>query len=309
MKPINTTMGSIEWTMLILISICWGSSFFFNRVAVGEFPVLSIVLGRIGIGAILIYLYARMRGMSLPRDPRAWRELAVLSVMQYSLPLILIVWGQKSIPSGLASILNATMPIWASIAAHLMTRDERFNARRVAGILLGIAGVVAMIGPQALSGPHDDLLAELASLLAAICFGVSAVYSRRLQKYQVPTAITATSSMMLGTLTILPLMLLIDRPWAWPASPGLAAWGSVIGLGVLAGALAFILFFDLIRRAGATNGALATILNPVTAILLGVLVLGEELAPRHYLGMALIALGFVILDGRVLRMLRGGAQA
>jgi len=305
MTPIKTHMGGIEWTMLILISICWGSSFYFNRIAVLEVPVLTIVLGRIGIGAILIYLFARARGLHLPRTREAWRELAVLSVLQYSLPLILIVWSQKHIPSGLASILNATMPIWAAIAAHLMMPDERLSLPRIVGVLFGVVGVAVMIGPQMLAGPHDHLWPELASLVAAICFGISAVYSRRLGRLGVAPSMTASGSMMLGTATLLPLVLVIDKPANWIAEPGLQAWGAVLALGLLAGALAFILFFDLIRRAGALNASLATILNPLTAILLGLWLLNETLAPRHYLGIVLIALGFAILDGRALRALRG----
>lgn len=308
MNQIKTTMGGIEWTMLILISMCWGSSFFFNRIAVVEVPVLTIVLGRVGIGAILIYIVARARDMALPRDGETWGELAILSILQYSAPLILIVWSQRHISSGLASILNATMPIWASIAAHLMTQDERLTVPRIIGVLFGVFGVAVMIGPQALAGPHHDLFAELASVAAAACFGVAAVYSRRFHKKKTPTPIVATGSMIIGTLTLLPLVLLIDQPWNLPQNPSLQAWGAVIALGVLAGALAFILFLSLIARAGAMNAALVTILNPVTAILLGVLLLGEVLEPQHYLGIVLIALGFAILDGRLIRWARARLQ-
>lgn len=304
MAPFKTTMGGIEWAMLIGISVCWGSSFYFNRVAVLEVPVLSIVLVRVGLGALLIYLFARLRGYRLPRDGQTWRELTVLSLLQYSLPLILIVWSQRHIPSGLASILNATMPIWASLAAHVMTQDERLTVSRIAGVLFGVAGVAVMIGPQALSGFESHLIYEVMSVLAAVCFGVAAVYTRRLGRRQVPPPVLATGSMAIGTATLLPLVLIIDQPWTLPAVPSLQAVVAMLALGVVAGALAILLFFELIKRAGATNASLVTILNPVTAILLGLWLLNETLAPRHYLGIALIAVGFAILDGRVLGLLR-----
>jgi drug/metabolite transporter (DMT)-like permease len=304
MKSFKQTMGIVEWTMLIVISICWGSSFFFNRIAVVEIPVLTIVLGRVGIGAVLIYAVARARDMALPRDSETWGQLTLLSILQYTAPLILIVWSQRHIPSGLASILNAMTPIWASIAAHLMTQDERLTAPRIIGVLFGVLGVVVMIGPQAFAGPHHNLLAELASVAAAACFGVAAVYSRRFHKKKIPTPVVATGSMMIGTLTLLPLVLFIDQPWNLPQNPSLQAWGAVLALGVLAGALAFILFLSLIARAGAMNASLVTILNPVTAILLGTLLLGEVLELRHYLGILLIALGFAILDGRLIKWVR-----
>ncbi|TSH93104.1 EamA family transporter [Verticiella sediminum] len=297
-------MSAKEWSLLCGLSLLWGASFFFTGVAVQELPPLTIVLLRVGLGALTLYAVLRASGGTLPGDARAWRDLAVLGVINSALPFTLIVWGQTQIPSGLASILNATTPLFGVLAAHLCTQDERITSNRLAGVVIGFAGVALMVGAGALRGGDAPVAGQLAILGAACSYAIAGVYARRLRRYGLAPMVAATGQIACATLILLPLALLVERPWQY-AMPGAATWFAVAGSAVLSTALAYVIYFRLIATAGATNILLVTFLVPVSAILLGWLVLGERLEPRHFLGMALIAGGLAALDGRLLRRRRG----
>lgn len=216
------------------------------------------------------------------------------------LPFSLIFWGQIEITGGLAAILNATTPLFTVLLAHFFTRDERITPGRLAGVTLGMAGVVVMVGLDALRGLGLHFLAQIAVLIAALSYAIAGVYGRRFDGQ--PPLITAAGMLSASTLMMLPIALVIDQPWSGPP-PGLTIWAAIIGLAVLSTALAYIIYFRILASAGATNLLLVTFLSPVTAILAGGALLGERLAPEHFLGMALIGLGLAAIDGRPVRRL------
>lgn len=294
------TMTTGDWAILLALSVLWGGSFFFIHLALtGLTPVLLVTL-RLTLAAAVLWLVLRATGGRLPRGLQIWRALLVLALLNCAIPFLLFAWSQTQIASGLASILNATTPIWGVIIAHLATSDERATPNKVAGVLLGFGGVAVMMGVDALSGLGANVLPQLACLGATLCYGIAGVYGRRFKAMGLSPLATATGQLAMGAAVLLPVALLVDRPWTM-AMPPATVWAALAGLVLLSTALAYVLFFRLLNSAGATNSMLVTFLIPVTAILLGALVLGERLAPQHFMGMALIAFGLVAVDGRLPR--------
>ena len=213
--------------------------------------------------------------------PRTWVAFAGMALLNNVLPFVLIVWGQHRIASGLASILNATTPLFTVLVAHWLTSDERLNPLKAAGVMVGFAGAAVMIGPDALAGLASSVLAQLACLGGALSYAFAGVFGRRFRRMGVPPLATAAGQVAASTVLLLPIMLVADRPWTL-AMPHPATWGAVLGVGLLSTALGYVLYFRILATAGATNLLLVTFLIPASAILLGVLILGEVLMPRHF---------------------------
>jgi drug/metabolite transporter (DMT)-like permease len=296
---IHKTMGPAEWGMLIALSLLWGGSFFFNGVAVKALPPFTIVFLRVALAALALHLLLRVLGKRFPSDRRIWVAFFGMGFLNNVVPFALIVWGQTHIASGLASIFNATTPLFGVIAAHLLTADEKLTQKRIAGVLAGFAGVVVMIGPAALSGADADLLAQLAILAAALTYSLAGIFGRRFKAMGVEPVVTATGQVTAAAIMLLPVVLIVDQPWRL-AMPSTDAWLSILAIAVLSTALAYVLYFRILSTAGATNLMLVTFLIPVSAILLGTLFLNEVLAPRQIAGMALIGVGLAAIDGRLI---------
>lgn len=301
--PNPQRMGPTEWVLLIALSILWGGSFFFVGVAVAELPPFTIVLLRVALAAIALHLALRALGVAMPWNRDAWLAFFGMGLLNNAIPFSLIVWGQTQIASGLASILNATTPLFTVLVAHVLTADERLTRARLAGVLLGIAGVVVMIGPAAMADLGRDVLAQLAVLAAALSYACAGVFGRRFKRMAVAPLATAAGQVSASSLLILPLALMVDRPWTMPV-PGVTAFAAILGLALLSTALAYYLFFRILAAAGAVNLLLVTFLIPVSAILLGCLVLGEVLTLAQLAGMALIGAGLAAIDGRLPTALR-----
>jgi drug/metabolite transporter (DMT)-like permease len=293
-------MGAREWAMLLALSLLWGGSFFFVGVAVRELPPLTIVLARVGIAAAALWATLAALRIEMPRIGGLWPAFLGMGLLNNALPFLLFAWGQAHIASGLAAILNATTPLFTVLVAHLLTRDERLTGPKAAGVLAGLAGVVVMLGADLLQGVGTAALAQLACLAAALSYALAGVFGRRFGRMGVPPLATATGQVTASTLLLLPFALVVEQPWSLPA-PGLPTLGALLGIGLLSTALAYVLYFRILAVAGATSLALVTFLIPVSAILLGALVLGERLEARHLLGMALIGAGLLLIDGRVIR--------
>ena len=309
MSSNSKSMRLIEWILLAALSILWGGSFFFVGVAVQRLPPFTIVALRVGLAAIALNIIVVARGQHMPGDWRVWLAFLGMGLLNNVAPFSLIVWGQTQIASGLASILNATTPFFSVVVAHFLTDDEKMNPRRVVGVGLGFFGVVLVIGPQVLKGIGANTLAQFAVLGATICYAFAAVFGRRFHRMGLPPLVTATGQVTAATVVLIPLALIVDRPWTLP-SPGWETWGAVLGLALLSTALAYIVYFRILATAGATNLLLVTLLIPVTAILLSSTFLGERLVLRHIAGMAILGLGLTVIDGRLLGFLgRGSAKS
>ena len=225
-----------------------------------------------------------------------------MGLLNNVIPFSLIAWAQGHVASGLAAILNATTPLFAVVFAHYLTSDERMTAGRVGGLIVGFIGVVVMIGPDALHGFSVDVLAELALLLASVFYAVSPIYARRFSRSgQAPLA-SAAGQFTAAAIMMLPLTAIIDRPWTLPM-PGIEVWAALIALAAVSSAIAYVIYYRILATAGAVNLMLVTFLVPVSAILLGAIILHERLGLNDFAGMALIGLGLAGIDGRPLRLI------
>lgn len=296
-------MGRVEWALLLILSMLWGGSFFFVEVAVRELPPLTIVVTRVVLGACTLLAVGRLMGLRLPTDRRLWAMFFVMGLLNNVIPFTLIVWGQTHIASGVASILNATTPLFTVAVAHVFTDDEKLTGGRLVGVVLGLVGVVVMVGAATLQSLGVQVGAQFAILAAACSYALAGVFGRRFETRGITPMVTATGQVTASSILLLPVMLVIDRPWQQPM-PSLATVNALVGVAVLSTAVAYIIYFRLLASAGATNLLLVTFLIPVTAILLGILVLGETLLPRHVAGMSLIGCGLAAIDGRLWRGLR-----
>ena len=300
-------MGTQEWVMLIALSVLWGGSFFFNGVAVRELPSLTIVLVRVGLAAVTLWAVLTLLNIRMPRMKGLWPAFFGMGLLNNAIPFTLFVWGQHHIASGLAAILNATTPLFTVLVAHFLTRDEKLSAGKMAGVMLGLLGVILMLGAELLSGLGTGLLAQLACLAAALSYAFAGVFGRRFKRMGVPPLATATGQVTASSLVMLPLVLAVDHPWTL-APPSSGTWAALFAIGVASTALAYILYFRILAAAGATNLLLVTFLIPISAILLGSLFLGESLAAKHFIGMGLIGIGLALIDGRISALFRARAR-
>lgn len=283
-----------DWVLLILLSLLWGGSFLFIEIALKGLPVLTIVWLRVGLAAGMLALAVRTFGVAFPARA-VWPGLFVMGFLNNAVPFTLFVAAQGQISGALASVLNATTPLFTVIVAHLATRDERLTKGKALGLGFGFAGVVVMMAGAAMSGAG---LAKIACLAAALSYALAGVWGRRFRSLGVAPLATAFGQVMASTLLIAPVWLVVDAPWtlAWP---GAQVAGAVLGIAILSTALAYLIYFRLLASAGATNLLLVTFLIPVSATGLGWAVLGERLLAQHFAGFALIAAGLVAIDGRV----------
>ena len=297
-RSINHQMTPFEWLLLLTLSLVWAGSFLFNGIAIRELPVLTIVVGRVGIASLLLLVVLRWTGEALPREMGIWRAFLLMGLFNNVLPFCLIVWGQGYISSGQAAILNGMTPIFTVIVAHLLTSDEKMNLARIGGVLTGLAGVAAMVGAELSADDGSVLAAQCALLGAAVSYAFGAVFGRRFREFGVSPMMTATGQVMAASLILLPIWLVIDQPWTL-SMPGPAAILSVLAIASLSTAFAYWLYFRILATAGATNLSLVTVLIPPGAIILGILVLDEALLPRHLVGLGLILAGLLVTDGRI----------
>lgn len=291
-------MTLMEWAMLLVLATVWGGSFFFNGIAVRELPVFTVVVSRVALAAAILLMILRLRGERMPRDRQVWIAFFGMGLLNNAIPFSLIVWGQQHIASGVASILNASTPLFTVILAHVLTSDERMTPGKFAGVLIGFSGVAVMIGLDAMRDLGVGIVAQLLCVVGAISYAFAGIFGRRFRSMAITPMATATGQVITSSLIMLPLVMVLDRPWTLP-QPSLTAIGALIGVAAISTALAYVLYFRILATAGATNLLLVTFLIPVSAILLGTLFLGETLLPRHFAGMALIGAGLAAIDGRL----------
>src|SRR2546430_1503672 len=297
----DNRIDSRDGSLLALLSVLWGGSFFFIGVVIRELPPLTVVLLRVTLAALILLPLLWLYRIRFPVGLFGWKPFFAIALLNNILPFSLIVVGQTYIPSGLASILNATTPLF-TVLVMAAAGDEKLHVRRVAGVVTGLIGVIILHG-QNLGFQSGEGIGILLCLAAAFSYGLAALYSRRKLSDSPPLA-TATFQMMASSLMMAVIAAAFERPWQLPV-PGLTTWLALIGLAALSTALAYIVFFQILRRSGSTNVMLVTLLIPVTAILLGTLVLGESVSPREIIGALVIGSALLLIDGRVLKLVPG----
>lgn len=295
-----------NWLLLVVLALVWGATFPFGKIALVEIPPFVLAFLRVLLAALVLHAVLAMRGLAFPRDPSMLAAFLVMGLLNNAIPFSLILWGQTGISASLASILNATTPIFTVLVASVLFRQEVLRAHRVAGIAVGFAGVALLLLPGLETGALASLSGEPAwaqalCLGAALSYAFAASFARRFRG--VPVMVAATGQLTGSSLLLLPLALwqAVSVPGGWtPAMAGPAAWASVVALGTACTALAYLIYFRLLSEAGATNASLVTLLIPVSAVLISASLLGEALSLLQVAGMGVLLFGLVLLDGRII---------
>ncbi len=295
-KTTNMVMGIKEWSLLILLSIFWGASFFFVEVAVVTMTPLTIVACRVGVAALLLLIYTKATHRKMPFDIKIWGAFFILGALNNAIPFSLITWGQTHIDSSLASILNATTPVFSVVLAHFLTTEETLTQKRSMGVVLGWLGVAVLIGIDSLNGAGMKIAGQVAVLGAALLYAFAAIFGRRFK--HLDPAVVAAGMLTASAIMMIPAAFFVEQPLS--LNPTWNTWAALILLAAVSTALAYIIYFYILAKAGATNILLVTFLIPVSAIFLGVIVLGETPGWNAYAGMGLIFAGLIFIDGRLL---------
>jgi len=293
-------MTPSDWVILLILSLLWGGAFMFSGIALRELQPLTIVALRVSIAAVILNLIILFSGRRYNISLKTAGNLLLMGFMNNAIPFSLIVWSQTRITAGQASILNATTPIFTIILAHFLTRDEKITVNRMLGILMGLAGVIVLIGPGVFSNSGSSLLPQLAVLGAGLAYSLSGIFGKRFGEAGMDPIIISGGQLIGSSLILLPLALIVDKPLGQPF-PTLQPLLAILGLALFSTALAYILYFRVLKRAGAGNVLLVTMIIPFVAIFLGAAVLGEEIHLRELGALLILVAGLLVIDGRLLR--------
>lgn len=304
-KTATRPMSASDWAQLVLLGALWGGSFFFAHIAVAEIPPLALVLYRVSIAALVLHVWLRLRNISFAPVIARSASFLGLALLNNIIPFSLIFSGQTEIGAGLASVLYATTPLWTVLVANLLTSDEKLSASKLAGVALGIGGAATMIGPGLFANLGGPTWAKLAVIAAAISYAFAAVFAKRFR--DIKPIVVAAGQLTASTIFMIPIVLLLYNP-SDIVSANISIWLAIGTLAIVTTAFAFILYFNLIASAGATNASLVTLLVPASAIILSTAFLGERLETYEFLGLALIVSSLVVVDGRFLQWRRIGAR-
>lgn len=286
--------GVRDYALLLTLSAIWGSSFMFIKIGVETVPAATLTLARLVIAAVLLLAVAKMAGQTLPHGRRLWGVVALAALFGNALPFTLIAWGEEAIDSGVAAILMAVMPLTTVLLAHLLTRDEKMTRRKALGVALGIAGLAVLIGPEKLAKLGEDTVRQLAVAAAAFCYGVNAIVTKGLAGQ--PRRATAAALTIVSTAMMLPISLVLDRPWSLDAS--MTSSLAILALGVLHTAIGTMIMLAIVRRQGASFFSQINLLIPLFGVFFGALILFERPPPSAYAALVLILIGVAVARGR-----------
>lgn len=276
-----------HFLLLFLLSVAWGTAFLFIKLALEAMSPVAVNLGRMGVAALVLALLVRARRLALPPVGRTWLYLIAVAVFGNVLPYWLIAVAEVQVESGLASILIGATPLVTMVLAHFATRDERLTVGRIAGFLMGFAGLIVLFGPELHAGIGDDVLAQGLLLLACVSFALTALIARRMPPVPVPVASFGMS--VIGTVMLFPFAVGADPDLV--VQPSLLAIGAIVGLGVISTAAAMLVYFTLVREVSATFVVTANYLTPLVALSGGVLLLGERPGMNALVAFVLICIG------------------
>lgn len=281
------TRHAVELLLLLVLATLWGASYSFIKVGVQTIPPVTLIAGRTLIAGVLLLAVMRGWGVALPRDGATWRRFLFQACLNSVFPFTLIAWAQRTVDASLATILNSTGPIFVFLLTVLITRHEATTLRKLLGVIAGIAGIVAIVGPQALEGLGRDLVAQLAIVAATVCYAGAAIFGRSF--HGLPSIVPAAGSMICGAAVLLPASFILEQPWTlMPSTESVLA---LIGLSVFSTALAFVIYFRLVHTLGSVGTTAQAYLRVPIGVLIAVLVFGETLTASAWLGMACVLVG------------------
>ncbi|MER8419494.1 EamA family transporter [Mesorhizobium sp. M1329] len=277
----------IELVLLVILAVLWGASYSFIKVGVATVPPVTLIAARTLIAGGILFALIRWRGLALPGDAASWRRFAFQACLNSVVPFTLIASAERSLDAGLATILNATSPIFTFLLTALITRHEPATMRKLFGVAAGIAGICLVVGAPALGGLGQQLLPQLAVVAATICYAGAAVFGRGFRGLD--PMVPAAGSMLCGAAMLIPLSLAFDRPWT--LAPSTASVLALLGLSVFSTALAFSIYFRLLHTLGSVGTTSQAYLRVPIGVAIGAVFLGESLSPSAWWGMALVVAG------------------
>jgi drug/metabolite transporter (DMT)-like permease len=283
----RTPRNLAELALLALLATLWGGSYTFIKLGVATIPPITLIAARTLIAGVLLLAIMRWREIGLPRDIATWRRFLFQAGLNSVIPFTLIAWAERSLDAGLATILNSTSPIFTFLLTVAITRHEPATARRLFGVLAGMAGICLIVGVQALSGLGEQLAAQLATVTATVCYAGAAIFSRGFKGLD-PMA-PAAGSMICGAAILIPISLVVDRPWT--LAPSMGSLLALLGLAVFSTALAFAIYFRLIQTLGSVGTTAQAYLRVPIGVALGVGFLGESLSPTAWVGLGCVVIG------------------
>ncbi|AJG22088.1 DMT family transporter [Cupriavidus basilensis] len=277
----------LDMALLLALSTLWGASYTCIRLGVATIPPVTLIAARTWIAAALLMAWMAARGIQIPRGAAVWRRFAVQAMLNSVVPFTLIAWAEQSVPAGLATILNSASPVIAVLGTWLVTRHERITARKLFGVVTGLAGICLIVGTSVLGGLGLQLLAQLAIVAATVCYAGAAIYGRSFK--DLPAAAPAAGSMIVGAAVLVPASLVIDRPWT--LHPSLSSLAALLALSVFSTALAFVIYFRLVRTLGPVGTTAQAYLRVPIGVGIGIVFLGESLAAGAWAGLACVVAG------------------
>ncbi len=280
-----------ELALLLMLATLWASSYTFIKIGIDTIPPVTLIAARTLIAGGILVLIMRWRGIRLPRDGASWRNFAVQACLNSVIPFTLIAWAEKSIDAGLAVILNSMTPVFTFLITWLWSRHEATSFRKLAGVVLGLAGTCIIVGGQAFTHVGQELAAQLAVVLATICYAGAAIFGRNFKNLD-PMA-PAAGSLLSGAMILLPLSLVFDRPWT--LAPSGTSIMALVGLAVFSTAMAFVIYFRLIRTLGSVGTTAQAYLRAPIGIAIGAYFLGESLSEAAWIGLLCILAGVAFM--------------
>ena len=278
---------AIEHALLLALAALWGGSYTFIKLGVATIPPITLIAARTSIAGLLLLAIMHARGLRLPMDAATWRRFLFQAGLNSVIPWTLIAWAERSLDAGLATILNSTSPVFTFFLTLAIARQEALSLRKLLGVIAGIAGICLIVGVQALSGLGEQLVAQLATIAATVCYAGAAIFSRGFKGLD-PMA-PAAGSLLAGAAILVPLSLAVDQPWT--LAPSMSSLLALLGLAVFSTAIAFVIYFRLIQTLGSVGTTAQAYLRVPIGVALGVVFLGESLSPTAWIGLGCVVIG------------------
>ncbi|MDQ1198129.1 EamA family transporter [Agrobacterium sp. SORGH_AS 787] len=280
-----------ELALLVLLGCLWGGSYTFIKIGIETIPPLTLIAARTAIAGSILTLIILWRGLRLPKDPALWKMFAIQAVLNSVLPFTLIAWAEHYIDAGLAVILNSLTPVFTFLLTAIITRHEVVNGRKLFGVTLGLVGTVVMIGVQALNGLGDVVLAQMAVVLATAFYAGAAIFGKNFKG--IDSMIPAAASLICGAIILIPVSMVVDRPWE--LAPSTRSISALIGLSIFSTALAFTIYFRLVRTLGSLGTTAQAYVRVPVGVAIGVVFLGEQLHASTMIGLVCILAGVIAM--------------
>ena len=287
----TTPKTSVELALLLVLATLWGASYTFIKIGVETIPPITLIAARTLIAGLILLAVLKARSLRLPTDGATWGRFLVQACLNSAIPFTLIAWAERTVDAGLATILNSTTPIFAFLLTAAITRHEQVTARKLFGVAAGMAGICLIIGMQALNGLGDELRAQLAVVVASICYAGAAIFGKNFRGLD--PMMPAAGSLICGAIILVPLSLVVDRPWTLAPSGG--ALLALLALSVFSTALAFAIYFRLIHTLGSVGATAQAYLRVPIGVAIGVVFLGETITSTAGIGLVCVIAGVVAM--------------